>query len=155
MAISAKSGLNIEAVLEAIVKRLPPPKGDRDAPLKALLVDSWYDVYLGVVVLVRIVDGVLKKGMNIRMMRADAVHGVDKIGVFRPKMADIGELGPGEVGFFTGSIKEVADTRVVTRSRKTSAPARRCCRASRTCSRSCSAGSSRWMPPSSRPCAAP
>ena len=112
VAISAKSGLNIEAVLEAIVKRLPPPKGDRDAPLKALLVDSWYDVYLGVVVLVRIVDGVLKKGMNIRMMRADAVHGVDKIGVFRPKMADIGELGPGEVGFFTGSIKEVADTRV-------------------------------------------
>src|SRR3954452_8952199 len=110
--ISAKTGLNIEAVLEAIVTRLPPPKGDRSAPLKALLVDSWYDVYLGVVVLVRIVDGVLKKGMNIRMMGADAVHGVDRIGVFRPKMAEIGELGPGEVGFFTGSIKEVADTRV-------------------------------------------
>lgn len=110
--ISAKTGLNIEAVLEAIVKRLPAPKGDREAPLKALLVDSWYDVYLGVVVLVRIIDGVLKKGMTIRMMGADAAYGVDRIGVFRPKMADIGELGPGEVGFFTGSIKEVADTRV-------------------------------------------
>src|ERR1700712_3721917 len=110
--ISAKTGLNIEAVLEAIVTRLPPPKGDRNAPLKALLVDSWYDAYLGVVVLVRIIDGVLKKGMTIRMMGADAVHGVDKIGVFRPKMAEIGDLGPGEVGFFTGSIKEVADTRV-------------------------------------------
>ncbi len=110
--ISAKTGLNIEAVLEAIVTRLPPPKGDRDAPLKALLVDSWYDVYLGVVVLVRIVDGVLKKGMTIRMVGANASHGVDRIGVFRPKMSDIGELGPGEVGFFTGSIKEVADTRV-------------------------------------------
>jgi GTP-binding protein LepA len=107
--ISAKTGLNIEAVLEAIVKRLPAPKGDREAPLKALLVDSWYDVYLGVVVLVRIIDGVLKKGMTIRMMGADAAYGVDRIGVFRPKMADIGELGPGEVGFFTGSIKEVAD----------------------------------------------
>ena len=110
--ISAKTGLNIEAVLEAIVTRLPPPKGDRSAPLKALLVDSWYDAYLGVVVLVRVVDGVLKRGMNIRLMGADAVHGVDRIGVFRPKMADIAELGPGEVGFFTGSIKEVADTRV-------------------------------------------
>ncbi|MCG6122036.1 MAG: translation elongation factor 4 [Microvirga sp.] len=110
--ISAKTGLNIEAVLEAIVTRLPPPKGDRKAPLKAMLVDSWYDAYLGVVVLIRVVDGVMKKGMNIRMMGTDAVHGVDKIGVFRPKMQDVAELGPGEVGFFTGSIKEVADTRV-------------------------------------------
>ncbi|KAF1857784.1 hypothetical protein Lal_00041198 [Lupinus albus] len=110
--ISAKTGLNIEAVLEAIVTKLPPPKGDPKAPLKALLVDSWYDAYLGVVVLVRIVDGVLKKGMTIRMMGADAVYGVDRIGVFRPKMAEIDALGPGEVGFFTGSIKEVADTRV-------------------------------------------
>ncbi len=110
--ISAKTGLNIEAVLEAIVTRLPPPRGDRKAPLKAMLVDSWYDAYLGVVVLVRIVDGVMKKGMNIKMMGTDAVHGVDKIGVFRPKMQDVAELGPGEVGFFTGSIKEVADTRV-------------------------------------------
>ena len=110
--ISAKTGINIEAVLEAIVTRLPPPKGDRSAPLKALLVDSWYDVYLGVVVLVRIVDGVLKKGMTIRMMGADATYGVERLGVFRPKMQDMAELGPGEVGFFTGSIKEVADTRV-------------------------------------------
>ncbi len=110
--ISAKSGLGIDLVLEAIVKRLPPPNGDRAAPLKALLVDSWYDTYLGVVVLVRIVDGVLKKGMKIRLMGADAVYDVDRIGVFTPKMTDIAELGVGEIGFFTGSIKEVADTRV-------------------------------------------
>jgi GTP-binding protein LepA len=110
--ISAKTGLGIADVLEAIVTRLPPPKGDRNAPLKALLVDSWYDAYLGVVVLVRIVDGVLKKGMSITMMGTDATHGVDKIGVFRPKMVDVAELGPGEVGFLTGSIKEVADTAV-------------------------------------------
>ncbi|OYU48497.1 MAG: elongation factor 4 [Rhizobiales bacterium PAR1] len=110
--ISAKTGLNIEGVLEAIVKRLPPPKGDASAPLKALLVDSWYDVYLGVVVLVRIINGKLKKGMRIKMMGTDAVYDVDRIGVFTPKMIDIGELTPGEVGFLTGSIKEVADTRV-------------------------------------------
>jgi GTP-binding protein LepA len=110
--ISAKTGLGIEDVLEAIVTRLPAPKGDREAPLKALLVDSWYDAYLGVVVLVRVIDGVLKKGMNIKMMRTNAVHGVDRIGVFRPKMSEVGELGPGEVGFLTGSIKEVADTAV-------------------------------------------
>ncbi len=110
--ISAKTGLNIEAVLEAIVQRLPPPVGDEKAPLKALLVDSWYDAYLGVVVLVRIIDGILKKGMTIRMMGTDAAYGVDKIGVFRPKMTDVAQLGPGEVGFLTASIKEVADTRV-------------------------------------------
>ncbi|MFC7051090.1 translation elongation factor 4 [Hansschlegelia quercus] len=110
--ISAKSGLGIDLVLEAIVKRLPPPKGDRAAPLKAMLVDSWYDTYLGVVVLVRIVDGVLKKGMKIRLMGTGAVYDVDKVGVFTPKMTDLGELGVGEIGFLTGSIKEVADTRV-------------------------------------------
>ncbi|KAB0267508.1 translation elongation factor 4 [Microvirga brassicacearum] len=124
--ISAKTGLNIEAVLEAIVKKLPPPKGDETAPLKALLVDSWYDAYLGVVVLVRVIDGVLKKGMTIKMMGTNASHGVDKVGVFTPKMRDIGQLGPGEVGFFTGSIKEVADTRVgdtITDDRKPTASA--------------------------------
>jgi GTP-binding protein LepA len=110
--ISAKTGLNIEAVLEAIVTRLPPPKGDEAAPLKALLVDSWYDAYLGVVVLVRVVDGVLKKGMTIKMMGTGAAYGVDRIGVFRPKMTDVDRLGAGEVGFLTASIKEVADTRV-------------------------------------------
>ncbi|MCA0400183.1 MAG: translation elongation factor 4 [Proteobacteria bacterium] len=110
--ISAKTGLNIEGVLEAIVKKLPPPRGDVDAPLKALLVDSWYDVYLGVVVLVRIVDGRLKKGMRIKMMGTDAVYDVDRVGVFTPKMVDLPELTPGEVGFITASIKEVADTRV-------------------------------------------
>src|SRR5512147_2367179 len=110
--ISAKTGLNIEAVLEAIVTRLPPPKGDRDATLKALLVDSWYDVYLGVVVLVRIVDGVLKKGQRIRMMGTNAAYDVDRTGVFTPKLAMVEELGPGEIGMLTASIKEVADTRV-------------------------------------------
>jgi GTP-binding protein LepA len=110
--ISAKTGLGIDDVLEAIVHRLPPPKGDETAPLKALLVDSWYDAYLGVVVLVRIVDGNLKKGMTIKLMGTDANHGVDRVGVFRPKMTDVEALGPGEIGFLTASIKEVADTRV-------------------------------------------
>jgi len=110
--ISAKTGIGIDLVLEAIVKRLPPPKGDRAAPLKAMLVDSWYDTYLGVVVLVRVVDGVLRKGMKIRLMGTGASYDVDKVGVFTPKMTDVAELGPGEIGFLTGSIKEVADTRV-------------------------------------------
>ena len=110
--ISAKTGLSVPEVLEAIVTRLPPPKGDRDAPLKALLVDSWYDAYLGVVVLVRIVDGVLKKGQRIRMMGTDAAYDVDRVGVFTPKLTPVDELGPGEIGFLTASIKEVADTRV-------------------------------------------
>jgi GTP-binding protein LepA len=110
--ISAKTGLNIGEVLEAIVTRLPPPKGDRDAPLKALLVDSWYDAYLGVVVLLRIVDGMLKKGQRIRMMGTHASYEVDRVGVFTPKMLEASELGPGEIGFITASIKEVADTRV-------------------------------------------
>jgi GTP-binding protein LepA len=124
--ISAKTGLNIDLVLEAIVKRLPPPKGDETAPLKALLVDSYYDSYLGVVVLVRIIDGVLKKGTRIRMMGADAVYDVEKIGVFTPKMTDVAELGPGEVGFITAQIKQVADTRVgdtITEDRKPTAKA--------------------------------
>jgi GTP-binding protein LepA len=110
--ISAKTGLNVGEVLEAIVTRLPPPKGDREAALKALLVDSWYDTYLGVVVLVRIVDGTLKKGQRIRMMRTDASYEVDRVGVFTPKRVEVEELGPGEIGFLTASIKEVADTRV-------------------------------------------
>ncbi|MBV9633753.1 MAG: elongation factor 4 [Methylobacteriaceae bacterium] len=110
--ISAKTGLNIDLVLEAIVARLPPPKGDEAAPLKALLVDSWYDAYLGVVVLVRVVDGVLKKHQRIKLMATDAHHEVDRIGVFTPKMMDVGALGPGEIGFITAQIKQVADTRV-------------------------------------------
>jgi GTP-binding protein LepA len=110
--ISAKTGLNIEAVLEAIVHRLPPPKGDRAASLKALLVDSWYDSYLGVVVLLRVVDGTLKKGQRIRLMGPNASYEVDRVGVFTPKMLEAAELGPGEIGFLTASIKEVADTRV-------------------------------------------
>src|SRR5271166_2651470 len=110
--ISAKTGQNIEAVLDAIVTRLPAPTGDRDATLKALLVDSWYDVYLGVVVLVRIVDGVLKQGMRIRMMGTNSDDEVDRTGVFTPKLTPVDELGPGEIGMLTASIKEVADTRV-------------------------------------------
>ncbi|MGJ4858347.1 translation elongation factor 4 [Labrys sp. KB_33_2] len=110
--ISAKTGLNIDQVLEAIVTRLPAPKGDRNAPLKALLVDSWYDAYLGVVVLVRIFDGTLKKGQRVKMIGTDAHYEVDRLGVFRPKMQAIAELGPGEIGFITAAIKEVADTRV-------------------------------------------
>ncbi|WP_330083026.1 translation elongation factor 4 [Methylocystis iwaonis] len=110
--ISAKTGIGIPDVLEAIVTRLPPPQGDEKAPLKALLVDSWYDAYLGVVVLVRIFDGTLKKGQKIQMMGTGAHYEVDKIGVFRPKMQDVAQLGPGEVGFITAQIKQVADTRV-------------------------------------------
>jgi GTP-binding protein LepA len=109
---SAKSGLGIEDVLEAIVTHMPPPKGDRSAPLKAMLVDSWYDQYLGVVVLVRIIDGVLKKGQIIKMMQAGSEHLVDRTGVFRPKIELMSDLGPGEVGFITAQMKEVAQTRV-------------------------------------------
>jgi GTP-binding protein LepA len=111
--ISAKTGLGIPDVLEAIVHRLPPPKtGDASAPLKAMLVDSWYDAYLGVMVLVRVIDGVMKKGQLIRMMGTDAKYNIERIGVLTPKMVNVDELGPGEVGFITASIKEVADTRV-------------------------------------------
>ena len=110
--ISAKTGLNIGAVLEAIVTRLPAPKGDETAPLKALLVDSWYDAYLGVVVLVRVIDGTMKKHQRIEMMGTDAHYEIDRIGVFRPKMVNVDMLGPGEIGFITAQIKQVADTRV-------------------------------------------
>src|SRR5438067_3906095 len=110
--ISAKTGLNVPEVLEAIVTRLPPPRGDRAATLKALLVDSWNDSYLGVIVLVRMIDGVMKKGQRIRMMGTNATYEVDRVGVFTPKIKEAGELGPGEIGFLTAPIKEVADTRV-------------------------------------------
>ena len=110
--ISAKSGMGVEDVLEAIVQRLPPPKGDVHAPLKALLVDSWYDAYLGVVVLVRIFDGVLTKGQRIRLMLTGGSYQIDRVGIFRPKQEMRPSLGPGEIGFFTASIREVADTRV-------------------------------------------
>ncbi len=110
--ISAKTGQNVPEVLEAIVTRLPPPKGDASAPLKALLIDSWYDAYLGVVVLFRIVDGTLRKGQRIRLMGTNSSYDVDQVGVFTPKRLEVESLGPGEIGFFTGSIKQVADTRV-------------------------------------------
>jgi GTP-binding protein LepA len=110
--VSAKTGVGIKETLEAIVTKLPAPKGDRDAPLKAMLVDSWYDSYLGVVVLVRIMDGVLKKNDRVKMMSNGTIHHVDRIGVFRPSMQNVDELGPGEIGFITASIKQVRDTRV-------------------------------------------
>ncbi|MDA8739598.1 translation elongation factor 4 [Rhodobacteraceae bacterium] len=110
--VSAKTGVGIKETLEAIVKHLPAPGGDRDAPLKAMLVDSWYDSYLGVVVLVRIMDGVLKKGDRVKMMSNGSTHHIDRIGVFRPEMQDIAALGPGEIGFITASIKQVRDTSV-------------------------------------------
>jgi GTP-binding protein LepA len=109
---SAKTGLGIHEVLEAIVTRLPAPTGDATAPLKALLVDAWYDAYLGVVVLVRVFDGVLKAGAQVRMMQTGATYKIDKIGVFKPKAVDVASLGPGEIGFITAQIKEVADAAV-------------------------------------------
>ena len=110
--ISAKTGLGIPDVLEAIVTRLPAPKGDANAPLKAMLIDSYYDPYLGVVVLIRVVDGKLKKGDRVRMMKTGGLYQIDRLGVFRPQMENIAELGPGEIGFLTASIKQVRDTRV-------------------------------------------
>ncbi|MBW7056323.1 translation elongation factor 4 [Paracoccus bogoriensis] len=110
--ISAKTGLGIPDVLEAIVTRLPAPKGDRDAPLKAMLVDSWYDAYLGVVVMIRVMDGVIRKGDQVKMMQTGATYRLDKLAVLTPAMKDIEELGPGEIGVFTASIKQVRDTRV-------------------------------------------
>jgi len=110
--VSAKTGIGIDDLLEAMVKRLPPPKGDRNAPLKALLVDSWYDPYLGVVTLVRVQDGVLRKGMRIRMMAVGASYDLDKVGVFTPKPTETAELGPGEIGYIIAGIKTIADCRV-------------------------------------------
>ncbi len=109
---SAKSGIGIEDVLEAIVAKIPPPKGDRTAPLKASLVDSWYDPYLGVVILVRVIDGVIKKGLHIRFMQGDTDHLVDRVGAFTPKRIDLPEIAAGEIGFITAQIKEVEQARV-------------------------------------------
>ena len=109
---SAKAGIGITEILDAIVARIPPPKGDPDAPLKAMLVDSWYDPYLGVVILVRVMDGVLRKGQQIKFMQAGTTHLIDRVGVFRPKIENLPDLGPGEIGFITAQIKEVAQTAV-------------------------------------------
>ena len=110
--VSAKTGQGIAEVLEALVQKLPPPVGEKDAPLQALLVDSWYDAYLGVIVLVRVKDGVLKRGMKVKFMATDAVHSVDSVGVFAPKQTSVDALYPGEVGYITASIKHVAETQV-------------------------------------------
>ncbi len=109
---SAKSGIGIDEVLEAVITRIPPPKGDRDAPLKAMLVDSWYDPYLGVVILIRVVAGVLKKGQQIKFMATGTTHLIDRVGCMRPKIENLPELAAGEIGFITAQIKEVAQTRV-------------------------------------------
>jgi len=109
---SAKSGIGIEEVLEALIERLPPPDGDENAPLQALLVDSWYDAYLGVVVLVRVIHGRLEKGMKARLMATGSRHLIEQVGIFTPKLEKTDSLGPGELGYFTASIKDVAETRV-------------------------------------------
>jgi GTP-binding protein LepA len=109
---SAKTGIGIEEVLEAIVARIPPPSGDAAAPLKAMLVDSWYDPYLGVVILIRVIDGVIKKGQQIAFMAAGTTHLVDRVGVFRPKIEQLNALGAGEIGFITAQIKDISETRV-------------------------------------------
>jgi GTP-binding protein LepA len=109
---SAKTGIGIAEVLEAIVTRIPPPKGDREAPLKAMLVDSWYDPYLGVVILVRVIDGAIRKGQNVSFMAAGTTHLVDRVGAFRPKIEQLAELSTGEIGFITAQIKDITETRV-------------------------------------------
>ena len=109
---SAKSGIGIEEVLDAVVARIPPPKGDRTAPLKAMLVDSWYDPYLGVVILIRVIDGVIKKGLQVKFMAGGTEHLIDRVGCFTPKIEQLEELGPGEIGFITAQIKEVAQAKV-------------------------------------------
>ncbi len=109
---SAKSGIGIEDILEQIVKKIPAPTGDRAAPLKAMLVDSWYDPYLGVVILVRVIDGWIKKGLQVKFMQGGTQHLIDRVGCFRPKRTELDELGPGEIGFITAQIKEVADAMV-------------------------------------------
>ena len=109
---SAKSGIGIDEVLDAVIAKIPPPKGDRDAPLKAMLVDSWYDPYLGVVILVRVIDGTIRKGQQIKFMAAGTTHLIDRVGAFRPKIEQLPDLGPGEIGFITAQIKEVAQARV-------------------------------------------
>jgi GTP-binding protein LepA len=109
---SAKTGIGIDDVLEAIVERIPAPKGERDAPLKAMLVDSWYDPYLGVVILIRVIDGTIRKGQNVKFMAGGTVHLVDRVGAFRPKIEPLAELGPGEIGFITAQIKDISETRV-------------------------------------------
>jgi len=123
---SAKSGIGIADILEAIVTKIPPPKGDATAPLKAMLVDSWYDPYLGVVILIRVIDGSIRKGQQIKFMNAGTIHLVDRVGCFRPKIEQLGELGPGEIGFITAQIKEVSQTAVgdtITDARKPTAEA--------------------------------
>ena len=109
---SAKTGDGINDILEALVTKLPPPQGDSDAPLQALLVDSWYDAYLGVMTLVRVREGVLKKGMKIKMMATGATHVIERVGVFAPKPIALDQLGPGEIGFINAGVKRVADAKV-------------------------------------------
>ncbi|WP_068089384.1 translation elongation factor 4 [Novosphingobium rosa] len=109
---SAKAGIGIEEILEAVVKKIPPPKGDRSKPLKAMLVDSWYDPYLGVVILVRVIDGVIKKGLQVKFMAGGTDHLIDRVGCFTPKREELAELGPGEIGFITAQIKEVETAKV-------------------------------------------
>jgi GTP-binding protein LepA len=147
---SAKSGIGIDEVLEAIVTRIPPPSGDRDAPLKAMLVDSWYDPYLGVVILIRVIDGSIRKGQNVKFMAGGTTHLVDRVGAFRPKIEQLPELGPGEIGFITAQIKDITETRVGDTITDVRRPAETALPGFERCSRSCSAACSRSMPMISR-----
>ena len=151
--VSAKTGLNIKAVLEALVYRLPAPTGDRDKPLQAMLVDSWYDAYLGVMALVRVRQGVLTKGQKIKLMQTGATHLVEKVGAFTPKLTEFKELGPGEVGFMSASIKTVADCQVGDTITEESAPATLHWKVSSRVSRWYSAACSWSMPMITRSCA--
>jgi translation elongation factor EF-4 len=153
--VQRQVGIGIEDVLEAVVTRLPPPKGDEDAPLKALLVDAWYDPYLGVVVLVRVFDGRLKAGQRVRMINAGATYQIDRIGYFTPARTEVESLGPGEIGFITAQIKEVAHAAWATPSPTNGARRPPRCRGSRRSSPWSSAASSPWTRPISRTCARP
>ncbi len=150
---SAKSGIGIDDILDAIVTKIPPPKGDATAPLKAMLVDSWYDPYLGVVILVRVIDGTLKKGQQVAFMQAGTTHLVDRVGCFRPKIEQLTDLGPGEIGFITAQIKDVAQARVGDTLTDAKKPAAEPLPGFKEVQPWCSAACSRSTPTTSRSCA--
>ena len=152
---SAKSGIGIKEILEQIVIKIPHPTGDRDAPLKAMLVDSWYDPYLGVVILVRVIDGVIKKGLPVKFMQGGTEHLIDRVGCFTPKREELPELGPGEIGFITAQIKEVSEAAVGDTITTVKKARRRLCPDLRRSNRSYSAACSPWTPPILRNCANP
>ncbi|KAI1692941.1 elongation factor tu GTP binding domain-containing protein [Ditylenchus destructor] len=150
---SAKSGIGIDEILNAVCERIPAPKGDPDAPLKAMLVDSWYDPYLGVVILVRVMDGTIRKGQQVKFMQSGTTHLIDRVGCFRPKIENLSDLGPGEIGFITAQIKEVAQARVGDTLTDAKKPAAEPLAGFKEVQRWCSAACSRSTPTTSRSCA--